>query len=610
MQSNRSLYKDFPPELRNAYGDALRAQEWSSKHRGLLDFAESTLTYLASLSLSDYRTHHAELADGVESKIESLRKRPLTMGSKLTLFQASAKAMQDPLVPPAKLLDGAKFGDVERFVAAIAAIEAAIKGLSPGVSASAIDVPHHVAQAEPDAANVRDWWEAWWRLIEYRNRVNHAVGKDPWPIAGDGYSDAMVPLLHDALVEVIAHEAIVDSVLRHPVGTITLLAQKHTGDYVHRVCGEERGVLFDEEVVAKTPVTERWAERWAATTATSYVLHHPEDEWAIRNPFWDLRNGLPPALDLGIQPSVTTGAAVARKRRKPPPVKEGRGRAPGTCGEFIQGVLPDKTRFHVTCPINMSSTVVVKLGQAEQPSVTGLRDYQHKLALAIEYTAEKLDIGPQEVTVWPWSDIDVGKGMGSSTADVLAGIRAVTDAAGERLDGSEEGEIAARVESSDGSMYPGIAAVNHRTCEMVKAWDWYPEFAIVMLVPQASVDTHSIPFTRQEELASEYEILLANMDRAIVERSLSRFAEQSTRSAELNQRFLVNPYSNALSGQLDELGAVGLNVGHTGTVCGLLFPNTVEGQKLASEACFKVKEKFHDLKDVKVVTTPYRDQAS
>lgn len=240
----------------------------------------------------------------------------------------------------------------------------------------------------------------------------------------------------------------------------------------------------------------------------------------------------------------------------------------------------------------------------------GLRDYQSKLALAIEYTVEKLGLGSQEVTIWPWSDIDVGKGMGSSTADVLAGIRAVTDAAGTRLDESEEGALAARVESSDGSMYPGIAAVNHKTCMMVKAWDWYPEFAIVMLVPRESVDTPSIPFTGQEELAGEYEALLANMDRAIAERSLPRFAEQSTRSAELNQRFLVNPYSRALSMRLDEFGALGLNVGHTGTVCGLLFPNTAEGQMTASEACFKVKDEFRDLKDVKVVTTPHCDAAA
>jgi L-threonine kinase len=608
VQSNRSLYQDFPPELRNAYGDALRAPEWSGKHKGLLDFAEFTLGYFASLCLSDYRSHHAELADDVESLIERLRKQPMTMGRKLELFEASFKAMPHPLVPSAELLADTRLEDVERFVAAVVAIETAIAGLSPGASPSAINVTYHVEQAQPGMVEAPDWWEAWKRLIVYRNRVTHPGGKTPWPTAGDGYWVAMAPLLHDALVEMLAHDAITESVLEHPVGTITRLLQRDTGEFVHLVCGEERGVLFEEEIVATTPVTERWAERWAATTATSFVLHRPGEAWSIRNPFWDLRNGLPPAMDMGVDSTVTSGVAATRRSAKRPPAREGRGMAPGTCGEFIQGVLPDQTRFHVTCPINMSSTVVVKLRPAEELTVVGLRDYQSKLALAVEYAVETLDLGAQEVSVWPWSDIDVGKGMGSSTADVLAGIRAVADAAGEQLSESEEGVLAARVESSDGSMYPGIAAVNHKTCEMVKAWDWYPEFAIVMLVPQASVDTDSILFTGQEGLADEYEVLLANMDRAIVERSLPRFAEQSTRSAELNQRFLVNPYSNALSGRLDDFGALGLNIGHTGSVCGILFPNTEQGQRLASEACFKAKEQFRDLKDVKVVTTPNRDE--
>ena len=104
-------------------------------------------------------------------------------------------------------------------------------------------------------------------------------------------------------------------------------------------------------------------------------------------------------------------------------------------------------------------------------------------------------------------------------------MRAIADAADESLSPEAEGRVAAMVESSDGSMYPGIAAVNHKTCELVKAWDWYPEFVIVMLVPNNSVDTASIPFLGQERLAEEYEDLLARMDDAVRNRSIAEFAE-------------------------------------------------------------------------------------
>lgn len=610
MERNRALYQEFPSELSDAYKDAVRAREWSSRHKGLLDFAEVTLRYLASLSLSDYRTRSSELAADVERVIERLRGKPLTMGRYFDLFKVSATAMDEPILPSPELLADAQLDGMRRFLAAIAAIDAAIAGLSPTAPPSALNVGHHVENARLGAMEQADWWEGWSRLIEYRNRVAHSTGLKRWPTGSDDYWEVMGPLLHEAIVEMLAHDAVVEAVLKHPVVTVSLLSPKGSGEYAHLVCGEERGVPFEEEIVAATPVTERWRERWAATTATPYVLDPVPGGWSLHGPFWDLRTGLPPAIDVDLDSKGrAAGAPVVGRRTKRVPAREGRGSAPGTCGEFVQGLLPDGTRFHVTCPINMSSSVVAKLRPAAKTSIVGLRDYQTKLALAIEYTVDRLEIGAQEVTIWPWSDIDVGKGMGSSTADVLAGIRAVAGAVGRQLDESDEGALAARVESSDGSMYPGIAAVNHKTCEMVKAWDWFPEFAIVMLVPKERVDTPSISFAGQEELAEEYATLLANMDSAVADRSLSLFAEQSTRLAELNQRFLVNPYSRTLSGRLDELGALGLNVGHTGTVCGLLFPNTEEGRTAASEACFKVREEFRDLKDVKVVTTPHCDAA-
>src|SRR4029077_7123590 len=121
--------------------------------------------------------------------------------------------------------------------------------------------------------------------------------------------------------------------------------------------------------------------------------------------------------------------------RRPPgsprPVREGRGTAPGTCGEFAQGILSDGTPFHVTCPINKSATVVAGLRDAKTLKILGLGEHHRKLELAIQYTVELLDLGAVEVTIRHWSDLDIGKGMGSSTADVLAGVRAIADAVGE-----------------------------------------------------------------------------------------------------------------------------------------------------------------------------------
>ncbi len=575
---------------------------------GLLGFAEASIVYMASLCISDYRTRAHEPARSLEVMLERSRSRKLSLGRELELFRASASAIEAPLIPAPGDFPDDELGALGRFAAAVDAIQAAVDGLSSEASPAVIDIGVNVSRGLADCEPKLGWWEGWEKLVAYRNKVAH-FDSERWPIYGPGYWDIMGPLLHDSLVELLTQREVAAAVLAHPVFQIMRIRPDDASNFIHSLRGEERGVYLEREVMAPQPVTERWgSEHWKATEASSCVLEHDGGEWRIRSLFWDLRNGIPPVMDMEAADSVAKPSSEGGSRRppgNPRPVREGRGTAPGTCGEFAQGILSDGTPFHVTCPINKSSTVVAGLRDAKTLKILGLGEHHRKLELAIQRTAELLDLGAVEVTVRHWSDLDIGKGMGSSTADVLAGVRAIADAVGEDLTPEAEGRVAAAVESSDGSMYPGIAAVNHKTCELVEAWDWYPEFVIVMLVPSNSVDTASIPFLGQERLAEDYDDLLGKMSRAIQGRSIADFAEQSTRSAVMNDEFLLNPYSRNLRGRLAEFGALGLSVGHTGTVCGLLFPNTDAGRTAASEASLEVSRQFPDLKDVMVVTTPY-----
>ncbi|HLM86849.1 MAG TPA: hypothetical protein VK272_11740 [Solirubrobacteraceae bacterium] len=283
---------------------------------------------------------------------------------------------------------------------------------------------------------------------------------------------------------------------------------------------------------------------------------------------------------------------------------EGHGSAPGTCGEFAQGPLPNGAQFHVTCPIDERSSVSVELCEAAEYSVSGLSAHQHKLQRALRYTCEHLDLGKVAIRVRHRSDLDVAKGMGSSTADVLAGIRAIATAVGTQLTPAIEGRLATRVESSDGTMYRGITVANQKTGAELRRWAWYPEFVIVMLVPHDSVITETASFAGKEVLAREYEALLGEFDQAIERRSISEFAALSTRAATLNAAYVPNPYAELLARRLSELGALGLNVGHSGTVCGILYPNTEQGRARAGEVRLRLRRGFAALRDVRLVRTP------
>jgi L-threonine kinase len=599
------LYQSFPDAIRRTYREAVEVREPHGRHDLLVNLAEEAVTYLASLALSDYRSNTAP-SPAVESLLDTRRSDRLTFGRALELFRMSAESRQGSLFPRTGPFAATSLPDVDRFCAGMDSIAAGVEGLAASASPSGINVEVYVSRALSTQPRTVSWWRAWDRLAEYRNHVAHA-SDHRWPVHNDHYYACVTPLLHDAVVAVLTFAPAADAILRHPIADITLMSELPDGTIVHTVCGEIRGLWMEHDIVSPEPITERWpSDDWHASDASKYVLEEEAPSvFSIRALYWDLQKSPPPPIALPLEPRAAAPEPRAVRRViAPTRPLEGRGTAPGTCGEFVQGPLSDGTQFHVTCPINKSASVVVEIERAARYSVTGLFPHQQKLDIALRYTAELFELGAVKLRVRHWSDLDIGKGMGSSTADVLSGIRAVANAIGETLTPEQAGELATRVESSDGTMYPGIAVVSHKTGVKLRDWPWYPEFVIVMLVPRDCVDTEAIAFDGKQEVASEYESLLAGFEDAVAARSCADFAAHSTKAALLNAPYLVNPYAQTLAGRLDEFGALGLNVGHTGTVCGLLYPNTTEAQVQASQAVFELRYLFHELEDIKIVTTP------
>jgi L-threonine kinase len=223
---------------------------------------------------------------------------------------------------------------------------------------------------------------------------------------------------------------------------------------------------------------------------------------------------------------------------------------------------------------------------------------------ALSKTLDVLELGAMEIAVEHWSDLDVGKGMGSSTADIVASARALASACARELTPVQLAEIATFIESSDGTMYPGIHAVNHKTGELVREWDWWPQFEIVLIVPPNRLNTESVSFAGKERLAGHYESLLAGFDEAVRERDIEAFARHATMSAEMNQQFVPNPYFIQIATQTAKYGALGANVAHTGTCCGLLFPADNDGMLAASRALMDLQAQFPANVNVELTTTP------
>lgn len=248
-------------------------------------------------------------------------------------------------------------------------------------------------------------------------------------------------------------------------------------------------------------------------------------------------------------------------------------RTPGTCGELIQGSIGGYT-LHVTCPIDLYSEITVRLGPA-QGGVLAPPGY-HKAIRAFKATVNYLGEPPVGGEIFIHQALPTGKGLASSTADIAGVCIAVATALGYELSAHEVAQIALSIEPTDGLMFPGINIFDHRQGQVQ---EWLGEalpVGILMLDFGGQIDT--VAFNRQPDLlaanlAKEEQVTRA-MDlvrSAFAKGDVALLGQAATISAEANQLMLPKSMLSRLLEISQQLGCLGLNVAHSGTVVGLLY---------------------------------------
>jgi len=266
----------------------------------------------------------------------------------------------------------------------------------------------------------------------------------------------------------------------------------------------------------------------------------------------------------------------------------GTGFGPGSCGELVQGVTSAGNRFQVSLPLDSGTTATAEVAPASQTSVRIGPAHRWKAARAAQLCLHLLEVPPQRVALQLDSALTVGRGMGSSTADIVATARAVADALDRPLSREDAGLIAGAIEPSDATMYDGIAVADRRGA-LLRDWSWWPTFNVVMLVPPTVVVTESVDFRGQEQNAAVYETLLRRLDEAVSRRDSAAFVAAAELSADLNQRHLANPLLETAREWRGPLGALGCNIAHTGSLVGLLFAGDAAGRSAAGDACRRLR---------------------
>lgn len=261
------------------------------------------------------------------------------------------------------------------------------------------------------------------------------------------------------------------------------------------------------------------------------------------------------------------------------PPKVGVGRSTGHHGEFLQGVFRDSVQhlqrglLTVPCPIYQSHAT---FWPRSQGPVTSRPAWCTKAVKAAELTLKLVNASNIGGDLTIDSNIPPGAGFGSSTADVIAAIRAVADFADLALSRMAVSRIAVEAEIASDSLAFGDQPVlfGHRSGVLIETFNGdYPRVTIVGFStgdpPIATNDFVSARYSSGE--VESFSILRALVSRAVSSNDAAALGRVSSVSANMNQRHL--PISRFV--EIEKLAqisrALGVQIAHSGNVAGFIF---------------------------------------
>ncbi|MER8486151.1 kinase [Mesorhizobium sp. M1322] len=258
----------------------------------------------------------------------------------------------------------------------------------------------------------------------------------------------------------------------------------------------------------------------------------------------------------------------------------GIGRAMAHHGELLQGVFEGADgRLHrglITLPFaSRLSKVIFRPG--EQGDIRTRPLERRKAARAAELALKHLGFAGVGGELILESDIPVGHGYGSSTADVLAAIRAVVAATSATLCRSTICRLAVEAEvASDATAYDDQAVLfaQREGCVIEHFGGEIPPLAVVgfRIGGARPIDSVSLPPAHYDSQEIEqFRVLRGLAFQAVLQQNPRLIGRVATASAHISQRYLAKPHLRAVVELAKAHAACGIQVAHSGTLLGVLF---------------------------------------
>lgn len=257
------------------------------------------------------------------------------------------------------------------------------------------------------------------------------------------------------------------------------------------------------------------------------------------------------------------------------------GICPASCGEFVQGILEEE-EYLSSYAIDMFSIATL------EEKVHNIDLGPNKSRKAIEKVFEKFNIPIKEsrnISLNIKSNIPVGKGMASSTADIGATIRATLSLLDKELHNEEISLMASEIEPTDSILLSKNSIFNPTNGRVKKYLSTLNNGKVIILEPNDILETSKIRSNpRYLDIKLENKEIINKsfnlLEEGLKSNDLYTIGKACTLSSLANENIHKKPYLNEIVDLSQRMGAYGVNIAHSGTVVGILIDNNMDYERI------------------------------
>ncbi len=268
-------------------------------------------------------------------------------------------------------------------------------------------------------------------------------------------------------------------------------------------------------------------------------------------------------------------------------------KVPGTCGEWIQTVEPSSGKeCLVSLPIDLYSGYRIEWHPS--PVCDGREILKPKGLKALKLIQSTLEIPDHWIAHLKFQknldELAVGKGMASSTADILCVLAGVSVLyTGRCLPAETLLNLCCQIEPSDGTMFESCVLIDHLRGEVLETFEALEAQEILLLLPREAYETEKLRASANYAslLKQKTEKPIGLFREGMARGAVALLGEASTLSLLENEAILKKYGLLELIELSKQYHCGGIVGGHSGTVAGFLITeNTdVKGLLMALTAC-------------------------